>query len=79
MHKTREIRAVDSRLRSTWTAVHERVKLHEKGYVACLDPKDRSGTVYDVEVGAGKTNDRMEVREVYLHKVDGKPVSPTPR
>jgi hypothetical protein len=78
MHKTRDPRSRQP-VTLNLDRVHERVKPHEKGYVACLDPKDRSGTVYGVEVVAGKTNDRMEVREVYLHKVDGKPVSPTPR
>lgn len=62
-------------LRLTFDYVHEGVKPHAQGYVSCVDFKDRSGRVYDVDLVVGGEGKNMVVREVFLHKVDGKPVT----
>jgi hypothetical protein len=51
--------------------VHQAVKNHEKGHLACVDFKDSAGKAYDVDVVVGK----KAVSQVFLHKVDGAPVT----
>jgi len=66
----------DEPLALTFDHVHEGVHPHDRGYVACVDFKDRTGKVYDVDFVIGKASgsDSFAVREVHLHKVDGKAV-----
>lgn len=59
--------------------VHEGVKPHQDGFVACVDFKDRASKVYDVDVVVGKDGERMKVQELFMHKIEGKPVGPAPR
>ncbi len=62
----------DRVLRLTFDHVHDGVAAHPKGYVACADFRDKAGKLYDVDIVV----DPAQVREIYLHKVDGKPISP---
>ena len=61
-------------LRLSFDYVHQGVKPHAKGYLACVDFKDTAGSVYDVDVVVARSGSEMTVREVFLHKVDGTPV-----
>lgn len=63
-------------IRLTFDHVHEGVEAHDEGYVACVDFKDRTGKVYDVDVVVGKDAGPEQVAKVFLHKVDGEPVTP---
>jgi hypothetical protein len=60
-------------LRLAFDHVHEGVKAHTTGYVACVDFKDASGKIYDVDVVVG--SDARRIQEVFLHKVDGKAIT----
>lgn len=59
-------------LRLEFDYVHQGVKPHEDGYLACVDFKDASGTVYDVDVVVSRSGATMAVEEVFVHKIDGK-------
>ena len=62
-------------LRLTFDYVHQGVKPHAKGYLACVDFKDAAGSAYDdVDVVVARSGSEMTVQEVFLHKVDGTPV-----
>lgn len=52
--------------------VHDGVKPAADGYLACVDFKDAAGVIHDVDIVV--TKDASGVSEVFLHKVDGKPV-----
>ena len=54
--------------------VHSGVYEHEAGYRACVDFTDASGTLYDVDIVVSVEDGDSEVREVFLHKVDGEVV-----
>lgn len=62
-------------VRLTFDHVHQGVKLHAKGYLACVDFTDAAGSLYDVDVVVGGSGSEMTVQEVFVHKVDGNPVT----
>lgn len=62
-------------LRLAFDNVHAGVKPHENGHLACVDFKDRAGKVHDVDVVVGKAGDAWRVEKVFLHKVEGMPVT----
>jgi len=64
----------DRILRLTFDHVHEDIMPHANGYVACTDFKDRAGKVYDVDIVIDPMKEPEQVREIYLHKADGKPI-----
>ncbi len=61
-------------LRLRFDHVHEDVSTSPKGYVACVDFKDRAGKVYDVDLTVRVDEESARVEEITLHKVNGKPV-----
>ncbi len=65
----------DKVLRLTFDHVHQGVGVHAKGYVACADFKDKAGKLYDVDIVVDAANEAAQVREIFLHKVDGKPIT----
>ena len=48
-------------LRLEFDYVHQGVKPHEDGYLACVDFKDAAGTVYDVDVVVSPSGATMAV------------------
>ncbi len=54
--------------------VHEGVESHADGLAACVDFKDANGVIYDVDVVVERSRG-YAVRQVFLHKVDGKPLA----
>ncbi len=54
--------------------VHQGVKPKGEAYLACVDFKDGGGKVYDVDVVVNVEGEQPRVAEIYLHKIDGKPV-----
>ncbi len=65
----------DKVLRLTFDHVHDGVAAHPKGYVACADFRDKAGKLYDVDIVVDAASDTAQVREIYLHKADGKLIS----
>ena len=65
-------------LRLEFDYVHTGVKSHPDGYLACVDFKDASGTVYDIDVVVAGSGEKMAVYDVFVHKVDGKMVDKKP-
>lgn len=59
--------------------VHQAVKADPEGYLACVDLKDTSGRLYDVDVVVERAGERFKVREVRLHKVEGKAIGTVPK
>lgn len=59
-------------LRLDFDYVHQGVKPHEDGYLACVDFKDAAGTVYDVDVVVSRSGTTVAVQKVFVHKIDGK-------
>lgn len=62
-------------LQLTFDHVHGGVKPHAEGLLACVDFKDATGNVYDVDVVVAGAGGKMAVKKVFLHKVDGEPVT----
>jgi len=62
-------------VRLTFDHVHQGVKPHTKGYLACVDFTDEAGGLCDVDVVVGGSGNEMTVQEVFVHKVDGNPVT----
>ena len=62
-------------LQLTFDYVHGGVKPHAEGLLACVDFKDATGNVYDVDVVVASAGGEMAVKKVFLHKVDGEPVT----
>ncbi|HEX9722794.1 MAG TPA: hypothetical protein VGC53_00760 [Vicinamibacteria bacterium] len=62
-------------LRLAFDHMHAGVEPHEEGYAACVDFKDASGTVYDVDIVIERGSDPLRVVKAFLHKVDGKEVA----
>ena len=65
-------------LRLEFDYVHKGVKSHPDGYLTCVDFKDASGTVYDIDVVVAGSGEKMAVYDVFVHKVDGKVVDKKP-
>lgn len=65
----------DRVLRLTFDHLHDGVAAHPKGFVACADFKDKAGKLFDVDIVVDAASESIQVREIYLHKVDGKPIS----
>lgn len=64
----------DKVLRLTFDHVHDGVSVNPKGYIACADFKDKAGKLYDVDIVVDATDEPAQVREILLHKVEGKPI-----
>jgi hypothetical protein len=64
----------DKVLRLTFDHVHDGVSVHPMGYIACADFKDKAGKLYDVDIVVDATEEPARVREILLHKVEGKPI-----
>lgn len=67
----------DRTLRLTFDHVHEGVSAGDKGYAACVDFKDQAGKLYDVDIFVSLGEDKAQVEDVVLHKVEGKPIEKT--
>lgn len=61
-------------LRLIFDHVHEGVSSSPKGYVACVDFKDRVGKIYDVDLTVSLVGESARMEEIALHKVNGKPI-----
>jgi len=64
----------DKTLRLIFDRVHDGVSADPKGYGACVDFKDKSGKVYDVDFFVFLGEEAAGVEQIVLHKVDGKPL-----
>lgn len=62
-------------LRLMFDHVHTGLGKHADGYAACVDFKDAGGKVFDVDIVVARSYGKLEVRKVFLHKVNGEPVA----
>lgn len=61
-------------LELTFDHVHEGVNPKGDDYVACVDFRDASGRLYDVDLVVDLEGEEAEVTDISLHKVDGQAV-----
>lgn len=62
-------------LKLAFDHVHQGVKPEGDGYLACVDFKDDTGKVYDVDVVVDVAREEPRVTAVHLHKVGGEAVA----
>jgi len=67
----------DRTLRLTFDHVHEGVSAGDRNYAACVDFKDQAGKLYDVDIFVSLEEDRAQVEDIVLHKVEGNPIEKT--
>jgi len=69
----------DPELKKTWDLTLDKVhterlsKLDADTYFACVDMKDRSGTMLDVDFFLKSKDGKLEMTDTTVHKVEGKP------